>query len=161
MGLSELRDQVAVTDAELAQLRQHPGEGAALDEAAGRIAVLKTRRELLAGKIAEIEAAERAAQGERAARAAAQERQRIERDLQGRRDELSRRWAVWGQTMTEVDERARALWKEYQELASAALELGRDAAAANVEMSGPDTSSAHAVMAGILAGTSPVRDWRR
>ena len=156
--LTALRQRLLDVDATIVRIR---ASGRDDDETLDELSRAKQRREVLQGQITELEAAERRQAADRTAVAERRERQRVERELQDRRDELSRRWAVWGRTMTEVDERARALWSQYKVLATDALVLAKDAAVVNLEIKGPDTSPAHQVMASISSGNSPIRDWRR
>ncbi len=159
--LSNLREELASIDEMLATLREKAKDGADLAELAGGLLLARTKRELLAERIASVEAAERERAAASADKAAERERANAEKDLQRRRAELSARWAAWGKEMTALDAALPGLWADYRSMAAAALELAKDAAALGVQLPGPDTGPAVDVLARIVSGLSGIRDRRQ
>ncbi len=155
--LNDLRSRLADAQLALRNLRAAGQDDDATLDALGRA---EQRRVILTEQITKLEAEERATAHEREAAAARRERARMERDLEARREALSLRWAVWGSEVARADAVVRQAWREYPSLAQEALQLARDAAAAGIEIGSPDTSPAASIMADIVAGRSPIKDWR-
>lgn len=160
-AIEELRKTLADLDAALEKIRRTAAEpGADVDVAVDDLNRGETRRRLLAERLAGLEASARRKAADRAAQEAETARQQNEADLIARQAALTERWRKWGQMMTEIDATLPGLWAEYRAMAIEALELGRAARAAGLQLA-PDTSAASDVLAAIVSGASGVKDRRK